>query len=73
VGGTLLILGLFSIGATSAIIVKAPFVIPDPPIPATALPTMNIFDDVATPHKREPSSNIPKKHINTHLAYISLM
>jgi hypothetical protein len=36
---------------------------PDPPIPATALPTMNIFDEVATPERREPSSKRPKKTI----------
>ena len=36
---------------------------PDPPIPATALPTMNIFDEVATPERREPSSKRPKKAI----------
>jgi hypothetical protein len=65
--------GLFSIGKQSAIIVKAPFIIPDPPIPATALPTINMFDEVATPHKREPSSNIAKNIIKTHLAKVSVI
>jgi len=56
-----LIPGRFSIGAQSAIIVKAPFVIPDPPIPATALPTINIFDDVATPHNNELVQRCPER------------
>jgi hypothetical protein len=46
-----------------ATIVKPPFTMPDPPIPATALPTMNIFEEVATPEMREPSSKRPKKTI----------
>lgn len=68
-----IVLGLFSNGVQSAIIVKAPFVIPDPPIPETARPIINILDDVATPHKREPSSNIAKKHINTHLYKVRII
>jgi glutamine synthetase len=44
-----------------AMIVNAPFTMPDPPIPATALPTINIFDDVATPDRRDPSSKRPRK------------
>lgn len=55
----------------SAIIVRAPLIIPDAPIPATALPTINIFEEVATAHKREPSSNRPRKDIKTHLDKVS--
>jgi hypothetical protein len=57
----------------SAIIVKAPLTIPDAPIPATALPTINIFDEVATPHNREPSSNRQRKNIKTHLEEVSMI
>lgn len=53
--------GLFASGAQAAIMVRAPFERPDPPIPAIALPTINIFEDLATPHRRDPSSNSPKK------------
>ncbi len=55
------ILPRFSIGMHLAMIVKLPFTMPDPPMPATALPTINIFDEVATPDRREPSSNRPRK------------
>ena len=44
-------------------IVKPPFTTPDPPMPATALPTINILDEVATALRREPNSNSPKKTI----------
>jgi len=52
-------------------IVKAPFIIPDPPIPATALPTINIFDDVATALSSEPNSNRAKKNIKVNRKKIS--
>jgi hypothetical protein len=42
-------------------IVIDPFMIPEPPIPATARATMNIFEEAATPHSSEPSSNIARK------------
>ncbi len=35
--------------------VTPPFRIPEVPMPATALPTMSILDDVATPQSKEPS------------------
>lgn len=53
--------GLFANGAQAAMMVRAPFERPDPPIPAMALPTINIFEDLATPHKRDPSSKSPRK------------
>lgn len=55
------ILPRFSIGMHLATIVKPPFTMPDPPMPATALPTINIFDEVATPDRRDPSSKTPRK------------
>lgn len=45
-------------GTHAEIIVRAPLTIPEPPIPATALPTMSIFDDVATPQSNEPNSKV---------------
>jgi len=48
-------------GIHLAMIVKPPLTTPDPPMPATALPTMNIFEEVATALRREPNSNSPKK------------
>jgi hypothetical protein len=51
------ILGLFSIGREFVNIVIAPFNKPDEPMPATARPTINIFEETATPHNKEPNSN----------------
>ena len=42
---------------------------PEVPKPAIALPTINIFEDVATPHIREPSSKMPKKARKVHYGY----
>jgi hypothetical protein len=50
-------------------IVRAPFVKPDPPSPATALPTINIVEDLETPHSKDPNSNTPKK---TRKVYLEL-
>lgn len=47
-------------------IVKAPFKIPEPPIPAMARPTINIFDEVEIAHIREPSSNTKKNPTKVH-------
>jgi hypothetical protein len=41
--------------------VSAPFMRPDAPRPDTALPTINMVDEVATPQRREPNSNNAKK------------
>ena len=59
-------LGAFDNGADAEIIVKAPFIRPDEPIPATARATINIFEDVAIPHRREPSSKMKKKTMKVH-------
>ena len=60
------ILGLLDIGTHPEMMVRAPFKIPEVPIPATALPTINIFDDVETAQSKEPSSKTAKKPINVH-------
>jgi len=52
--------GRFSGGDTTAMIVKPPFIRPEPPIPAIARPIMSIIELVATPQSSEPSSNIDK-------------
>ena len=49
------------IGDTVAMTVKPPLRRPDPPIPAIALPIMNITELVATPHIRDPSSKMDRK------------
>jgi hypothetical protein len=54
-----------------AIIVKPPLTMPDPPIPATALPTINIFDEVATPQRSEPSSKRARKTIKQIMKSVS--
>ena len=40
---------------------------PELPMPATARPMMSITDEVATPHRRLPSSKTPKKAKKAHL------
>lgn len=47
-------------------IVRAPFIIPEVPIPATARPTMSIAEEFAAPQIREPISNTAKKAIKDH-------
>jgi hypothetical protein len=47
-------------------IVNAPFMSPEEPIPATARATINIFDDVARPQRRDPSSKMKKKTKKVH-------
>jgi len=46
--------------------VKAPFKIPDPPIPATARPTISIFEELEIPHINEPNSKRAKKPKKVH-------
>ena len=59
------ILGRRSRAAAAATIVNAPLRIPAPPHPATALPMMNIIEDFAAPHMRDPSSKIRKALMKT--------
>jgi hypothetical protein len=42
-------------------IVKAPFIKPLPPNPATALPMMSILEETAAPQRAEPSSKTRRK------------
>jgi hypothetical protein len=53
-------------GTHPAMIVKAPFRIPEVPIPAIVRPTINIFDEVDTPQINEPNSKRAKKAIKVH-------
>jgi hypothetical protein len=53
--------GLFLSGTEAVMMVRAPFIKPDPPIPATALPTINMSDETETPHNRDPNSKTTKK------------
>lgn len=48
-------------GTALAMMVRAPFIKPDMPSPATTLPTINIIDEAAAPHIRDPASNTAKK------------
>jgi anaerobic selenocysteine-containing dehydrogenase len=49
-----------------AIMVNAPFEIPDTPKPAMARPMISIFDEVATPQINDPTSKTKKKPIYVH-------
>lgn len=60
------ILARFSGAAQLEIIVRAPLRMPAAPKPATALPHINITEELATPHKSDPSSKIEKKVRKTH-------
>ena len=40
--------------------VRAPFISPEDPIPATARPTIRVSEEGATPHNRDPNSNIAR-------------
>ena len=53
-------------GTAPAMMVRAPFIKPDMPKPATALPMINMVEEVDTPHIREPSSNKAKNDKNVY-------
>lgn len=59
--------GRLWIGTAAAMIVKAPFCRPAVPIPAIALPTISILEEVATPQSRDPTSKRQKKVTKVHL------
>lgn len=48
-------MGFWPSGAVDAMTVNAPFSIPAPPTPWTALPPINILDDVAEPQMADPT------------------
>ena len=50
--------------------VKAPFRIPEDPIPAIARPTINIFEELATPQIKEPNSKMAKNTMKVHYVCI---
>lgn len=52
---------LFSRGMEADNIVSAPFPTPAAPMPAIALPTISMSDEVATPHINDPNSKRPRK------------
>jgi hypothetical protein len=51
-------------GAEEAIIVIKPMSRPEPPMPEIALPAMNMCEDCARAHTREPSSKITRPLMN---------
>jgi hypothetical protein len=53
-------------GEVKATIVRAPFINPELPIPATALPIINMLEDFAMPHNNDPSSNRARKERNVY-------
>jgi hypothetical protein len=53
-------------GTHPAIMVKAPFRMPEVPIPAMARPPINMFEEFATAVINEPSSKRAKKAMNVH-------
>ena len=59
-------------GAAAAIMTKAPFKIPAPPHPATALPRINIIEDCAAPQIIDPAMKTKKAPMKMNLSqYIS--
>lgn len=60
------VLGRCVIGAAEAIIVKAPFISPAPPIPPIALPTMNIVEETEAAEIKAPNSKIARKVRKVH-------
>jgi hypothetical protein len=58
--------GCLGNGALACTMLYPPFSIPEPPIPAIALPMINIFEDVAAPQMTDPSSKMPKKLRKVH-------
>ncbi len=53
--------GRLCIGAIAPMMVSAPLVRPEAPRPATALPTINMFEDRAAPQMVDPISKRPRK------------
>lgn len=53
-------------GTHSAIMVSAPFNMPEVPIPATARPAISILEELAMAQIKEPNSKTAKKVIKVH-------
>ena len=58
------LLGRDSIGVAAATMTNAPFKIPAPPHPASALPSINIIDDCAAPQTKDPATKMRKAEMN---------
>jgi len=59
-----MIAGRCVIGTLADTMARAPLRMPEQPMPATTRPAMSMFDEVASPHISDPSSNIVKKERN---------
>jgi hypothetical protein len=53
-------------GELAETIVRAPFMMPEPPIPATARPTIKALEDWADPQTADPTSKIKRKARNVY-------
>jgi hypothetical protein len=58
-------------GELAETIVRAPFMMPEPPIPATARPIIKALDDWADPQTADPTSKMKRKARNVY--YTRLM
>ena len=58
--------GLLLIGDTSAMMVRAPFMTPDPPSPWTVRPMMSIVDEAARAQIRDPASKTETNPMKSH-------
>jgi hypothetical protein len=58
--GLLTLPARFSKGIQFEVMVRAPLIRPDDPRPAIALATINILEEFARAHKRDPSSKMPR-------------
>jgi hypothetical protein len=63
--------GRFSWGTQPEMMIMAPFMIPEPPSPAIARPTISMIEDVAAPHKTDPNSKMAKKNKKDHCSTIN--
>lgn len=57
---------VFEGGAAPEMIAMAPFMIPEVPTPATALPTMRSLELFEIPQAKEPSSNMMRNVMKDH-------
>ncbi len=62
----MLIRGRFTTGAAEAMMVRAPFIKPAPPIPPTALPIINISEETEAADINAPNSKIARKQRKVH-------
>lgn len=60
-------------GSIPETIVKLPFISPEEPRPAMALPMMNMADDWAAPQTADPTSNTKKKIKKDHYTKVKML